>query len=352
MKVREEWDSRTTFILAAIGSAVGLGNAWRFPGLAAKYGGGAFLLIYTIAMLALGIPLLTMEIAIGRKTREGAPGAFRTINKKSEFVGWAATTNAFAISTYYAVVFAWVIAMAVFSFKFTGMVGDSQAASSLFANITETSWTISGAQIPWVMIIMLLVAWTLIYLCIRRGTSSVGRIVKYTGLTLPLLFLIIMAIKGISMPGGIEGIGKLFTPDFAKIIDEGLMSNLVIDAIGQVFYSLSIMMAIMIAYGSYLSDSANIAKDATVIAFADLGVSILSGIVMFTTMYGVGMTINDMSASGIATAFIIFPQAIANLTNTGWVNAIFGMIFYLCLASLAVDSAFSIVDGYLSQQRF
>ena len=277
MKVREEWASRTTFILAAIGSAVGLGNAWRFPGLAAKYGGGAFLLVYTIAMLALGIPLLTMEIAIGRKTREGAPGAFRTINKKSEFVGWAATTNAFAISTYYAVVFAWVIAMAVFSFKFAGMVGDSQAASSLFANITETSWTISGAQIPWVMIIMLLVAWTLIYLCIRRGTASVGRVVKYTGLTLPLLFLIIMAIKGISMPGGMEGIGKLFTPNFAQIIDEGLMSNLIIDAIGQVFYSLSIMMAIMIAYGSYLSDSANIAKDATVIAFADLGVSILSG---------------------------------------------------------------------------
>ena len=142
-----------------------------------------------------------------------------------------------------------------------------------------------------------------------------------------------------------EGIGKLFTPNFAQIIDEGLMSNLIIDAIGQVFYSLSIMMAIMIAYGSYLSDSANIAKDATVIAFADLGVSILSGIVMFTTMYGVGMTTNDMSASGIATAFIIFPQAIANLTNTGWVNAIFGMIFYLCLASLAVDSAFSIVEG-------
>lgn len=345
MKVREEWASRTTFILAAIGSAVGLGNAWRFPGLAAKYGGGAFLLVYTIAMLALGIPLLTMEIAIGRKTREGAPGAFRTINKKSEFVGWAATTNAFAISTYYAVVFAWVIAMAVFSFKFAGMVGDSQAASSLFANITETSWTISGAQIPWVMIIMLLVAWTLIYLCIRRGTASVGRVVKYTGLTLPLLFLIIMAIKGISMPGGMEGIGKLFTPNFAQIIDEGLMSNLIIDAIGQVFYSLSIMMAIMIAYGSYLSDSANIAKDATVIAFADLGVSILSGIVMFTTMYGVGMTTKDMSASGIATAFIIFPQAIANLTKSGWVNAVFGMIFYLCLASLAVDSAFSIVEG-------
>lgn len=105
------------------------------------------------------------------------------------------------------------------------------------------------------------------------------------------------------------------------------------------------MMAIMIAYGSYLSDSSNIAKDATIIAFADLGVSVLSGIVMFTTMYGVGMTVNDMSSSGIATAFIIFPQAIVNLTDIGWVNAIFGFVFYACLSSLAIDSAFSIVEG-------
>ena len=345
MEKRELWSSRVTFILAAIGSAVGLGNAWRFPGLAAKYGGGAFLLTYAIAMLALGIPMLSMEIAIGRKTRQGAPGAFKSMNKKTEFVGWAATTNAFAIQIYYAVVFAWVIAMAVFSYKFAGMVGDPKAASSLFGEITKTSWTIKGAGIPLSMALCLAVAWILIYACIRKGTVSVGKVVKYTGLTLPLLFLIIMAVKGISMPGGTEGLVKLFVPDFAVISANNLWSNLIIDAIGQVFYSLSIMMAIMIAYGSYLEEKTNVAKDAAIIAFADLGVSILSGIVMFTTMYGVGMTTNDMSSSGIATAFIIFPQAIANLTSTGWVNALFGMIFYLCLASLAVDSAFSIVEG-------
>ena len=118
MEEKEQWSSRVTFILASIGSAVGLGNAWRFPGLAAKYGGGAFLLVYTIAMLLLGIPMLSMEIAIGRKTKQGAVGAFRAMNKKTEFVGWAATTNAFAISVYYAVVFAWVLAMVVFSFRF------------------------------------------------------------------------------------------------------------------------------------------------------------------------------------------------------------------------------------------
>lgn len=345
MEKREEWGSRVTFILAAVGSAVGLGNAWRFPGLAGKYGGGAFLLVYIIAMLVLGIPMLTMEIAIGRKTRQGAPGAFRALNKKAEYVGWAATTNAFAISVYYAAVFAWVLAMAVFSFKFAGMVGDPQAASTLFASVTQTSWTISGAKIPPTMAVALAVAWLLIYACIRKGTVSVGKVVKYTGLTLPLIFLGIMAIKGITMPGGLQGLSKLFIPNFQEITSKGLWSSLIIDAIGQVLYSLSIMMAIMFAYGSYLSDADNIAKDAVIIAFADLGVSVLSGIVMFTTMYGVGMTTENMSASGIATAFIIFPQAIVNLTSIGWINAIFGCIFYLCLVSLAVDSAFSIVEG-------
>lgn len=345
MEKRETWSSRATFILAAIGSAVGLGNAWRFPGLAAKYGGGTFLLIYAVAMLILGIPMLTMEISIGRKTRQGAPGAFRKMNKKTEFVGWAATTNAFAIATYYAVVFAWVIMMAVFSFKFAGMVGKPKEASSLFANMTQTTWTISGWKIPLVMVICLSIAWILIYACIRKGTVSAGKVVKYTGLTLPLIFLVIMAIKGITMAGGTTGLVKLFIPDFKTVSENGLWSNLIIDAIGQVFYSLSIMMAIMFAYGSYLEEKANIAGDAVIIAFADLGVSILSGIVMFTTMYGVGMTVNDMSASGIATAFIIFPQAIANLTNIGWINAVFGCIFYLCLISLAIDSAFSILEG-------
>lgn len=345
MEKREVWSSRVTFILAAIGSAVGLGNAWRFPGLAAKYGGGTFLLVYALAMLILGIPLLTMEIAIGRKTKQGAPGAFRKMNKKAEYVGWAATTNAFAISVYYAVIFAWVLVMAVCSFKFAGMVGNPKAASELFGNMTQTTWAISGAGIPLIMAIALLVAWLLIYACIRKGTVSAGKVVKYTGLTLPLIFLVIMAIKGITMPGGLTGLAKLFIPNFADVTANGLWSNLIIDAIGQVFYSLSIMMAIMIAYGSYLQESANIAKDAVIIAFADLGVSILSGVVMFTTMYGVGMTTDNMSASGIATAFLIFPQAIANLTKVGWFNAAFGCIFYLCLASLAVDSAFSIVEG-------
>ena len=135
---RDTWASRSTFILAAVGSAVGLGNAWRFPGLAAKHGGGAFLLVYLLAMLIFGIPLLMMEISIGRKTRKGAPGALGSLKRGFEPVGWAATANAFVIVCYYAVVFAWVLLMLAFSWKFAGMTGDGAAASGLFGELTQT----------------------------------------------------------------------------------------------------------------------------------------------------------------------------------------------------------------------
>lgn len=336
---RGSWSSRSAFILAAVGSAVGLGNAWRFPGLVAKHGGGAFLLIYVIAMLVIGIPLLMMEISIGRKIKSGAPGALRAVNKKYEVIGWAAAANSFVITTYYAVVFAWVLAMAFFSYKFAGMTGDSEAASNLFATITQTTWTVSDYGIPAAILIALIVAWALIFICIRDGAKSVSAIVKYT-VFLPIVFLAIMAIKGVTMPGGLEGVSLLFIPDLSALQN----SDLWLDAVGQVFFSLSIMTSIMFAYGSFLSDDSNIAVDAIIIALSDMAVSILAGIVMFATMGGVGM-LDSMTDSGIATAFIVYPQAIVNLTSNGVMNAIFGCIFYLCLVTLAIDSAFSTVEG-------
>ena len=338
---RGTWASRSTFILAAIGSAVGLGNAWRFPGLCAKHGGGAFMLVYLAAMLVIGIPLLTMEIAIGRKVRGGAPKAMHSIKKKFEPIGWAATANAFVIEIYYAVVFGWVILMTVCSYKFANLTGDSTAASGVWADLLKTTWDTSGyGTISWTVLICLLVAWIVIYLCIRDGANSVGKVVKYT-VFLPVACLLIMAIKGMTMPGAMEGLKVMFVPNLAELAS----ADLWIDAVGQVFYSLSIMMAIMFAYGSFLQDDANVAVDGVIIAFADLSISVLSGIVLFTTMYGTGMTIDDMSASGIATAFLIYPSAIVHLTGSGVVNAIFAAVFYFCLCTLAIDSAFSIVEG-------
>ena len=338
---RSTWGSSATFILAAVGSAVGLGNAWRFPNLAAKHGGGAFLLVYLLAMLIIGIPLLMMEISIGRKMKSGAPGALRKMNKKFEPIGWAATSNAFVIVTYYAVVFAWVIMMAVFSFKFFSMTGNNEAAGGLFQELTKTTFDIKGFDVISIPVLAcLLVAWASVYYCIRNGTKSVEKIIKYL-IFLPFLCLGFMAIKGITMPGALEGIRAFFVPNFHALANPELWT----DAVGQVFYSMSVVMAIMIAYGSYLSNDTNIARDGFIIAFSDLAVSLLSGIVMFTTMYGTGM--QDMLAqkSGVSLAFLVYPTAIVNLSGSGVFNAIFGFVFYFCLCTLAIDSAFSLVEG-------
>ena len=337
---RDKWGSRYIFILAAIGSAVGLGNAWRFPGLAAKHGGGAFLLVYLVAMLALGIPLLMMEISIGRKVRNGSPGSMRALNKKAEAVGWIAASNGIVISIYYAIVFAWVILMFIVSYKFAGMTGDTESASALWATLIKTTGTTSGyGTIAWPVVGCLVVGWAATYWCIRKGTKSVGKVVKYT-VSLPVICLLILAVRGFTMDGAMAGLAKLFIPDWSALSDASLW----VDALGQVFFSLSVAMAIMFAYGSFLDRKSNVAVDSIIIAFADMLISILAGIVMFTTMAGVGM-LDSITASGIGTAFIVYPQAIVSLTNIPWVNAAFAYIFYFCLITLAIDSLFSIVEG-------
>lgn len=142
------------------------------------------------------------------------------------------------------------------------------------------------------------------------------------------------------MPGALGGLSHFFIPDFSALKSPMLW----VDAIGQVFYSMSVMMAIMIAYGSFLDDSSNIARDGLIIAFSDLAVSLLAGIVMFTTMYGTGLQ-DGLTKTGVGLAFIIYPTAIVNLSGSGVINAIFSFIFYFCLCTLAIDSAFSLVEG-------
>lgn len=349
MSSDKRWNSRFTFILAAVGSAVGLGNCWRFPGLCAKHGGGAFLLVYIVAMVAIGVPMLCMEIAIGRHMRGGAPKSLKGIHKHGEKVGWSAIFNGFVICCYYTIVFAWVIAMIFASINFSSMTGTPDAvatASTFFLNDViqatgDTSLFGAGGNIPLGILLSAVAAWGLVYYCIRDGATSVGKVVKFT-VFIPVILLSILAIKGfIGNPFLGDALGELFIPDWTALSDAGLW----VDAIGQVFYSLSIMMAIIFAYGSYLDEKSNIAVDGLVISFADLFISVLSSIVLFTTLYGSGYTIADMSASGISTAFVIYPMALVQFTSLGWLNAIFAMMFYLTLATLAIDSAFSIAEG-------
>lgn len=346
MKKRDSWKNRATFIFAAIGSAVGLGNAWRFPGLAAKHGGGTFILVYLVALFLLGWPLLLMELSIGRKTKQGAINAMRTINKKAEFVGWASVLNAFFIVTYYAVILAWIFMMIIKSFKIGGL-SPNQAGGVFFNDVLKyKSLTTAGAfDIPLVLIIMVVIAWLSIYLSIRKGAHSAGKIVPYT-VIIPVVLLVILAINGIvkdiRVAGG-AGLKVMFTPQASAFKN----STLWIDAFGQVFYSLSIMMAIMIAYGSFVDKDSNLIKDSFVIAVSDAAISILAGIVLFTTLSGTGTLdsfLKDIPGS-IGTAFVVYPKAMVMLSKSAALNSFFSLMFYLTLLTLAIDSAFSIVEG-------
>ena len=344
--MRERWWSRTIFILAAIGCAVWLWNARRFPWLCAEYWWWAFLLAYIFCMLFLWIPLLMMEFAIWRKMQKSAPLALASINKKAKWIGWAATGNAFFVLTYYAVVFSWCILMCFLSYKFATVASTTEAASTLWQN---TIWTTFTTSFVWETInvnvlICFILAWLLLYLSVKDWTKQVWKIVKYT-VTLPVIMLIILAVKWfIDNPHLWEALRALFVPDFNAFLNVELWKA----ALWQSFFSLSIMGAVMIVYGSFLKKDSNIFVDWMIIAVSDLVMSVLSGVVLFTTMYSTGATISDMSASWITTAFMIYPAAIVNLTSSWVFNAIFGFVFYFMLSTLAIDSVFSMLEAVYS----
>lgn len=340
MEQKGKWGSRMNFILAVVGAAVGLGNAWRFPGLMALHGGAAFLFAYVLGMLIFGIPILMAEIAIGKKARGGAIRSFATINKKTKNVGWAMTFNIMFIASYYAIVFAWVILMMVNSYRFAGLTGNTEGAKELFTNLISVTQTTNGWDV-WSprVIVFAIIAWVLIYLCIRDGANSVNKVTKFTVFG-PIIIMVILAIKGIAMPNSGAALAKLFVPDINAFYDITLWT----DAIGQVFNSMSIGCAVLFTYGSYLEKDSNIAVDSVIVALSDTFCSILASVVMYTTMGSVGM-LDDMTSSGISTAFEVYPQAIVMFSNNGIVNAIFGFLFYACLVTLAIDSAFALVEG-------
>lgn len=343
---RDSWASRATFIFAAIGSAVGLGNAWRFPGLAAMHGGGAFLFVYLIAMFILGWPLLMMEIAIGRKMQKGAPGAMRGVNRRAEFIGWAAVANAFFIVAYYAIILGWIFVMIAKSFKMGGMT--SEQAGNLFLQDVLQYQSISSnpltstLDVPWQLFVALLLSWGAIYWCIRKGAHSAGKVVPYT-VIIPVVLLMVLAINGMVKDKGAMGLKKFFIPDFKALAD----SSLWIDAFSQVFYSLSVMMSIMIAYGSYVNKKSDIVKDTLIISISDMAISMLAGVVLFTTLSATGNLQSYLAnpSGGIGTAFIVYPQAMVMISNNAGFNSFIALLFYLTLFTLAIDSAFSILEG-------
>lgn len=348
----EKFRSKSGFILASIGAAVGLGNALRFPGLCAKYGGGSFLFVYLIALIVLGVPVLNAEIALGRKLKSGAPDCMQSLAarpmlaKPAAAVGWASGFNSVITAIIYAGLAGWIISAA---FNIVPLainapsLNQTQISEHFFQNVlnARNDGVISGVS-PLVLA-CIAAAWVLMFFCLKGGAGSLAKAAKFT-VIIPVTLLIIMAGRGLMHETSPQALAALFVPDLSKLSSPDLW----ITALGQVFFSLSVAVGIMPVYGSYLPEKTNIFSCSLAIAAADFLVSVLASVVLFTTLYGCGLE-NSISPSGIITAFAVYPAAITRLFgNNPALNSIAGVLFYSSLAMMAVQSAVSMLEAFVS----
>jgi neurotransmitter:Na+ symporter, NSS family len=339
--MRQRWSSRTVFLMAAIGSAVGLGNVWRFPYLAYKFGGGAFLIPYLIALFVLGIPLLILEFAIGQKLQKGAIDAFKTVNHRLRGIGVGAIFSGFVVVVYYAVVMAWALIYFVKSFSLE-LPWAADAKSYFFKdvlNLTSSINNIGGVNLP--ILLALAAVWFMIYLCVRGGTKSVGKVVMYT-VPLPVILLLVLLVRGLTLPGAFGGILYYIKPDFSALFS----TEIWLAAVSQIFFTLSLAFGIMIAYASYNEPRKDVSKNAYTTALVNSAISLLAGFVVFSVIgymaTASSMNVPDVVASGPGLAFVTFPQALSTLP---WAAPLFSILFFITLLTLGIDSAFSLVEA-------
>lgn len=343
METRSNWGTRAGFVLAALGSAIGLGNIWRFPAVAYENGGGAFLIPYLFALLTAGIPLLIMEFTIGQKYRGSAPLSFRRINKKTEWIGWWGALVAFVIGTYYSVILAWAISYTFFSFNLSWGSDTEAFLFNDYLNLTVDPGQ-TGSLVPGVLI-PLIVVWVLTLFILFRGVKKGIEIANRIFIPLLVILFSILVIRAVTLPGALTGLNAFFQPDFSAITS----SDVWIAAYGQIFFSLSIAFAIMIAYSSYLPKKSDITNNAFIVGFGNSGFELLAGIGVFAilgfmaTQAGVG--VNEVVAGGVGLAFVVFPAIINELPAF---NGFFGALFFISLVLAGITSLISICEAYIS----
>lgn len=345
---RERWTTRSSFIMAAIGSAIGLGNIWRFPYVAYANGGGAFLVPYILALITTGIPLVTLEYYLGARYQLGPTEVFAKIKKKSNFIGWFAISIASMIVFYYTAIMGWSWN---YLFHSLGIDWAGQETSFFYEevlNLTEGVQNLGGFQIP--VVIGTFLTWAAIFFIIFKGIKVVSKVVKWT-VGLPWLLLGILVIRGITLKGAGLGLDYFLHPDFSKILDPQVW----LAAYGQIFYSLSLGFGIMIAYSSYLPKNTDINTNAWVVSFSNCATSFFAGFAVFSTLgYLATVTnqpIGEVAEGGVGLAFIVFPTAIAKLPGGVILNSLFGILFFLMLLTLGIDSAFSLVEALVTSLR-
>ncbi len=345
MQEKQTWGTRSGFILAAIGSAIGLGNIWRFPYIAYQDGGGAFLIPYFFALITAGLPILILEFYLGHRLKGSAPLSFRKLGKW-EWFGWWQVFISFVISTYYSVIIGWAIAYTYFAFSQSWGSDTKTFLFHDYLHLTDTaSWAAGGlGGIQLGVFLPLVVVWAVVYLVLKLGVKN--GIEKANKFFMPLLLLmvIIMAIRGVTLEGAHIGLNALFTPNWDGILN----ANTWIDAYTQIFFSLSIAFAIMITYASYLPEKSDINNNAFMTAFANSGFSLIAGVAVFgaigfmANQQGVG--VDQVATGGVGLAFVVFPQILNQMPLGGLI----GVLFFLSLIFAGISSLISIVETFVA----
>ncbi|SQH77958.1 conserved membrane protein of unknown function [Shewanella benthica] len=344
---REQWNSRVGFILAAVGSAIGLGNIWRFPYMAYENGGGAFFIPYLFAMISAGIPFMIMEFSLGHKLRGAAPKVFAKLGQsyglRLEWLGWFQVFIAAIIAIYYVAIIGWAISFLGFSFTQSWGADTNAFFFKEYLQLEDNSPTKLG-QFQLHIAIPMAIAWSITSLAIFTGVR--GGIERASKIMMPLLFIMVLTLIGriIMLPGALEGLNYLFEPDFSRIFDAKVWSA----AYGQIFFTLSVGFAIMLAYSSYLPEKSDISNNAFMTVLINCGFSIMSGIMIFAVLGYMaqeqGKELTEVVSSGVGLAFVTIPAAINLLP----VPYIFGPLFFLALVVAGLSSHISIIEAVTS----
>lgn len=336
---RSSFSGSLGFILAAAGSAVGLGNIWRFPYLAAKDNGGLFILIYIILALTFGFTLLTTEIAIGRKTKQSPLTAYKLINKNFGFIGSIATIVPVLILPYYCTIGGWVI-----KYFITFLTGDGikAAGDGYFTGfITDTISPLA------LMVVFLLITSIVIIGGVNKGIEKLSKVL------MPILLILVIGISIYSLTlshttdegitrTGLDGLKIYLIPSFENLTVKDFFITLM-DAMGQLFFSISVAMGIMVAYGSYVSDDTNLMKSINQIEIFDTLVALLAGMMIVPAVF-VFMGKEGMSA-GPGLMFVSLPKVFENM---GSIGTVIGILFFLMVLFAAITSSVSIMEAIVS----
>uniref|UniRef100_H3BDU1 Transporter n=2 Tax=Latimeria chalumnae TaxID=7897 RepID=H3BDU1_LATCH len=363
---RQTWNKQIEFTLAGIGSAVGLGNVWRFPYLCYRSGGGAFFIPYLLMLVLVGIPLLYMELSVGQYTQLGPVHALAKLCPLLKGVGMASVAISFLMCTYYNVIITWALYYFFSSFQsplpWQNCNNTWNIAANCSDHITNNSDATTASQqffnynvlqksdgvdqlgaIRWELLCLLLLAWILIYFCIFKGVKSTGKVVYFTAL-FPYVILLALLINNVRLPGASDGIRFFIVPQWEKLKEIDVWVN----AAAQIFNSIGISFGFLMAMSSYNRFNNNILKDTLAISLTNSATSIFAGFVIFSALgymsYLQNVDVKDIAVDGPGLVFMVYPQALPTMP----VAPLWAVLFFFMLLCLGLDSQFAMVDVFIT----